>query len=247
MDPEPGGELTDALRPGVAADHQSESQEIGRRGHRVVAELAAAARGIAGDEPGIARINASLAADFRTSIETALACAATGRLRGSDDDLYARLLARFLGAHIPGHPAVIVQNMEGAGGVRAANHVYSAAPKDGTAFGIFDRGLPMERLLGRTEGQQFDATKFTWIGSTNAEPSLCVSWNESKILTLEDMKERPFTVAATGINANSGLVPTILNRVLGTKIKGGNKAYGANIKHIGQTLESMHGIAPFRF
>src|SRR5690348_6634666 len=75
---------------------------------------------------------------------------------GGGYDLYARVLARHMGRHIPGNPSVVPQNMPGAGSVKAANYIYNVAPKDGTVFGIFDRGLPMERLLGRTEGQKFD-------------------------------------------------------------------------------------------
>src|SRR5947209_6985718 len=92
---------------------------------------------------------------------------------GGGYDLYARTLARHLGKHIPGRPAVNVQNMPGAGSLKAANYLFNVAPKDGTVFGTFDRGLPMEKLLGRVEGENFDATRFTWIGSITDEPSVC--------------------------------------------------------------------------
>ena len=71
---------------------------------------------------------------------------------GGGYDLYARVLARYIGRHIPGQPTVVTQNMPGAGSVKAANYLYAVAPKDGTVFGIFDRGLPMEKLLGRSTG-----------------------------------------------------------------------------------------------
>src|SRR5450432_2513404 len=75
-----------------------------------------------------------------------------GFTAGGGYDLYARVLARHLGRHIPGNPAVVTQNMPGAGSLKAANYLYNVAPKDGTVLGIFDRGLPMEQLLGRTVG-----------------------------------------------------------------------------------------------
>ena len=100
---------------------------------------------------------------------------------GGGYDIYARTLARYMGKHIPGNPTIVPQNMPGAGSLKAANYIYNVAPKDGTVIGTFARGIPMEKLLGRTEGQQFDATKFTWIGSVTDEPSVCVFWAQSGI------------------------------------------------------------------
>src|SRR5258707_12200275 len=78
---------------------------------------------------------------------------------GGGYDLYARVLARHLGKHIPGNPAVGPQNMPGARSVKSPNYLYNVAPKDGSVIATFDRGLPMEPLLGRTVGQKFDQTK----------------------------------------------------------------------------------------
>src|SRR5215831_6544986 len=121
---------------------------------------------------------------------------------GGGYDLYARVLARHIGRHIPGNPSVVPQNMPGAGSVKAANYIYNVAPKDGTVFGIFDRGLPMERLLGRTEGQNFDATKFTWIGSVTDEPAVCAFSARSNVRSFEDMKTKPFKVGGAGATAD---------------------------------------------
>src|SRR4051812_45321311 len=115
-----------------------------------------------------------------------------GFTAGGGYDLYARVLARHMGKHIPGNPAVVPQNMPGAGSVKAANYLYSIAPKDGTVIATFDRGLPMERLLGRTEGQNFDAAKFTWIGSVTDEPAVCAFWSQGPIHSWQDMKTKPF-------------------------------------------------------
>jgi tripartite-type tricarboxylate transporter receptor subunit TctC len=137
---------------------------------------------------------------------------------GNGADSYARLISRFLPKYIPGEPNVIVQNMPGSGSLTMANYLYAVAPKDGSAIGIFNRNLPLEPLMGN-KSVRFDPRKFTWIGSTNSEPSLCVAWHTSPIKTVADMQNKEFVVAATGINANSGLVPAVLNKVLGTKIK----------------------------
>src|ERR1700687_4139188 len=80
-----------------------------------------------------------------------------GFTAGGGYDLYARVLARHMGKHIPGNPNVVTQNMPGAGSLKAANYIYNVASKDGTVFGTFDRGLPMERLLGRTDGERVGA------------------------------------------------------------------------------------------
>src|ERR1051326_1754315 len=66
-------------------------------------------------------------------------------------DLVARMVARHLGRHIPGHPSIVVQNMPGAGSLRATNWLYSVAPRDGTVIGIFARDMPLLAILGRSE------------------------------------------------------------------------------------------------
>src|SRR6185312_6028294 len=133
-----------------------------------------------------------------------------GFTAGGGYDLYARVLARHIGKHIPGAPTVVTQNMPGAGSLKAANYLYNVAPKDGTVFGTFDRGLPMERLLGRTGGENFDATRFTWIGSVTDEPSVCAFSTRSGIRTWQDMKSKPFKVGGAGATADDEIYPTVL-------------------------------------
>ena len=128
-------------------------------------------------------------------------------------DTYARTLARHMGKHIPGNPTVLPQNMPGAGGLKVANYIYNVAPKDGTAFAIFARGVPMERLLGRTAGHQFDATKFTWIGSITDEPSVCVFWHQSGIRTWEDMKTKPYKLGGSGILTDLDIYANVLHNM----------------------------------
>jgi len=132
---------------------------------------------------------------------------------GGGYDLYARVLARHIGKHIPGNPAVTIQNMPGAGSLKAANYLYNVAPKDGAVFGTFDRGLPMEKLLGRTEGERFDAVKFTWIGSVADEPSVCGFSDRSGIRSWQDMKTKPFKVGGAGATADDEIYPTVLKNM----------------------------------
>jgi tripartite-type tricarboxylate transporter receptor subunit TctC len=133
-----------------------------------------------------------------------------GFTAGGGYDLYARVLARHLGRHIPGNPTVVTQNMPGAGSLKAANYLYNVSPKDGTVFGTFDRGLPMEKLLGRTGGQNFDATRFIWIGSITDEPSVCAFSTRSGIRSWQDMKTKPFKVGGAGATADDEIYPTVL-------------------------------------
>lgn len=93
---------------------------------------------------------------------------------GGGYDVYARMIARHMGRHIPGNPTIIPKNMEGAGSIRLANWLYNVAPRDGTAFGTVSRGAPFDPLLG-SPATQFDGREFTWIGSANNEVSVCVA------------------------------------------------------------------------
>jgi tripartite-type tricarboxylate transporter receptor subunit TctC len=132
---------------------------------------------------------------------------------GGGYDIYARTLARYMGKHIPGNPTLVPQNMPGAGTLKVANYIYNVAPKDGTVFGTFARGIPMEKLLGRTVGEQFDATKFTWIGSVTDEPSVCVFWAASGIKTWNDMKTKPWKVGGSGVTSDLDIYANVLRNM----------------------------------
>jgi tripartite-type tricarboxylate transporter receptor subunit TctC len=137
---------------------------------------------------------------------------------GGAYDLYARTIARHLGKHIPGNPTIIPKNLEGAGSLRLANWLYNVAPKDGTAIGTIGRGTGFDPLLG-SKGAQFQADKFTWIGSANNEVSVCVAWKGSGITRLEDTLSKELIVGGTGQAADTDQFPRVLNGVLGTKFK----------------------------
>jgi tripartite-type tricarboxylate transporter receptor subunit TctC len=137
---------------------------------------------------------------------------------GGGYDIYARLLARHMGKHIPGNPTVVPKNMEGAGSLRLANWLYNVGAKDGSVFGIIGRGTGFDPLLGH-KGAQFDATRYTWIGSANDEVSICVSWHSSGITRFEDLLTRELTVGGTGASADTDQFPRIMNGLLGTRMK----------------------------
>lgn len=141
-----------------------------------------------------------------------------GYSAGGGYDVYARLVSRYLGKHIPGNPTVVVQNMPGAGSLRAANWIFNVAPKDGTVFGTVARGAAFDPLLG-LPGAQFDATKFNWIGSANDEVSVCVTWNPTKVKSFEDLLTTELVVGGTGGSADTDQFPKVINGVLGTKMR----------------------------
>jgi tripartite-type tricarboxylate transporter receptor subunit TctC len=141
-----------------------------------------------------------------------------GNPAGGTFDLIGRLVARHLGAHLPGHPTVIAENMPGAGSLRAAAYIYNVAPKDGTALGIVSETLAVEQALGNP-AVQFDAAKFTWIGRVVAGNAVHIMWHTSKVHSIDDAKRFVATVAGTGTGNVSQAVPMLLNAVLGTKFK----------------------------
>ena len=129
-----------------------------------------------------------------------------------------RLLARFMGKYMPGHPAFIVQNMPGAGSMKAAQYMATSAPRDGTVFGIVQRGMMMMPLLKYPDAN-FDPTKYTWIGTRAGETSIVVLWHSSKTNSIEDATKRETIVASSGGGADSNTLPFIYNATLGTKFK----------------------------
>jgi tripartite-type tricarboxylate transporter receptor subunit TctC len=137
---------------------------------------------------------------------------------GGGYDLYARLIARRLGGHIPGNPTIVPKNMEGAGSLRLANYLYAAAPNDGSVIGATSRGAAFDPLFGET-GARFDASKFSWIGSANSEVSVCVALTSSGITKFDDLYTTPLTVGSTGAADDTYQFPALVNAVLGTKFK----------------------------
>src|SRR5262245_25289907 len=117
---------------------------------------------------------------------------------GGGYDIYARTLARHMGRYIPGHPRLVPQNMPGAGSLKVVNYLYNVAPKDGTAIAAFAPGVVFEPLLGRSEGMQFAAPRFTWLGSISQEVSVCAFIKSAGIRTWRDMQTKSYVIGACG-------------------------------------------------
>jgi tripartite-type tricarboxylate transporter receptor subunit TctC len=135
---------------------------------------------------------------------------------GGGYDTYGRLLARYLGEHIPGRPNVVPQNMPGAGSVKAANYIYGVATKDGAAIGTFGRTIPVAPLLSAA-GAAFDGTKFTWLGSISKDTSLCVTSAKSEIKNWADFLTKPSTLGGEGAGADPDVFAHLYKNVFGAK------------------------------
>ena len=137
---------------------------------------------------------------------------------GGGYDLYARALGRHLGKHMPGNPTVVVQNMEGAGSVRAANYVYAGSPQDGTVIAAVNQNAPMYQLLGGA-GAKFEAAQLQWLGSMTNSNGTVYTWHTSGIKTLDDAKLKEVPMGAVGAQSDSVIFPNLINELLGTKFK----------------------------
>ncbi len=132
-------------------------------------------------------------------------------------DTYARLLARHMGRFIAGNPTFVVQNMTGAGGLRAAAYIAKVAPKDGLTIGAMQAHTIKAPLL-TPAAADFDATQFGWIGSLNREVMVCVSWHTSPVKSLQDVMSSELIVGGSA-GADTELIPIALNRLLGTRFR----------------------------
>ena len=133
-------------------------------------------------------------------------------------DADARMLARSMGKYIPGQPNIIVQNMPGAGSLKAMQYIANVAPKDGLTIGIVQRGVIMMPLLGYPDAT-FDPTTFNFVGSRAPETSIVVLWRDAKVKSIEDAKHNVSLLASTGGGADSNTMPYIYNETLGTQFK----------------------------
>jgi tripartite-type tricarboxylate transporter receptor subunit TctC len=136
---------------------------------------------------------------------------------GGGYDLYARVLARYMSKHIPGNPTIIPQNMTGAGSMRAAQFMYSVAPKDGLTFGTFSRMAAINPLVD--DRMLFDGTKFTWLGSATNDVTTCLTWHTSAVKTYKDFLEKPSVFGAQAPGSEIDIFTSLHKNVLGAHVR----------------------------
>jgi len=165
---------------------------------------------------------------------------------GGGYDLTARTVARHLARHIPGEPAIIVQNRPGAGSIIASNYVYEIAPKDGTVIGAVQRPIPFQILFGDA-GVRFDVRKMQWIGSPTKELGVVVAWHTSPHKAFADVFNTEMIVGGTGPTTDPELLPRAMNSILGTKFKvvGGYKGQAQMV--LAMQREEIHGSGNWSF
>ncbi len=149
---------------------------------------------------------------------------------GGDYDMRARLVAKHMTRHVPGASKIVVQNMPGGGGLRAASWLSNVAPQDASALAALQQQIPLTQLFRKT-GVDFDMAKFHVIGNTSASPIVIMAWSSAAVKTFADLFERELVVGGTGGGSASVQLPLLLNAVLGAKFKvvpgypGGSEIY----------------------
>jgi tripartite-type tricarboxylate transporter receptor subunit TctC len=145
-----------------------------------------------------------------------------GSAAGGGTDAYGRLVARFLGEHVPGNPTVVPANMPGANGMVVVNQLYNALPRDGTAIGTFDRNVLLQALWDNP-GAKFQPEKLNWLGSANIDASTCVTWHKTGVTNLEQFMTGDLVIGSTAVyNVN------ILDNLFGAHLKLINGYPGGN-------------------
>lgn len=137
---------------------------------------------------------------------------------GGGYDVFTRVLARTLPRHIPGQPHIVVQNMPGAAGIKALNHLYTIAPKDGSAIEATYNTLPLDPLFGG-QGEKYDPRKLSWIGSIAKQINVCLAWGQGSFKTFDDVYKRQMTLASSGGAGWRSILPKMMNNLTGSKFK----------------------------
>src|SRR5947209_4662800 len=162
---------------------------------------------------------------------------------GGGYDLQARLAARHLGKHIPGRPAIIVQNMPAR--IAAANHMFTTAAKDGTAIALLQRGILLAKLI-YPSGVRFEIEKFNWLGSLNTETAVTLAWHTAPHKSARDLFERELIVGGiTGVDPET--TPKLYNSLIGTRFKvvsGYNSTAGGAARPRGTAARRTRSLGP---
>lgn len=136
---------------------------------------------------------------------------------GSGYDAYGRLLARHMPKYIAGKPQIIVQNMPGAGSIKATDYTANVAPKDGTAFTLAMPGAMIEPLTGDPTKYRYDPTSLAYIGTMDSGTRICMTSAASKVKSIEDARKTKSIIAATAAGSSAYDYPHFLNAVIGTQ------------------------------
>jgi tripartite-type tricarboxylate transporter receptor subunit TctC len=138
---------------------------------------------------------------------------------GGGFDIYSRVIARHLGRHIPGNPNIVVENMPGAGGGRAATYMHSMAPKDGTAIAALMPGTIANPLLVEGPPVPYDAAKLVYLGSADSGTRMCVTTRKSGLSTFEDAQTKETVVGALAAGSSTYDYAYLIKNMAGARFK----------------------------
>ena len=153
---------------------------------------------------------------------------------------YGHAFAPFFSKHIPGNPNIVVQNMPGAGGIRAMQFFNTVAPRDGSVLGLVHSSVPFAPLYG-IKGATFDPRTMNWIGSINSSEAICVSWAASGVTQWNDLYDKTYIVGGTGAGSQMETMPAMINKLFGTKIKIISGYTGGNDVYLAMERGEVHG------
>src|SRR5499427_629387 len=138
---------------------------------------------------------------------------------GGSFDLYARVLARYMGRYLPGNPTRVVENMTGAGGLIAANHLYNRVKPDGLTIGAWASPLVLQQIMGN-EAAQFDGRKFGYLGIQSPYDTVCTFNQQSGITKMDDWinAKRPQKISTIGPGTSTSDIPKLLKAALNLPI-----------------------------
>lgn len=134
---------------------------------------------------------------------------------GGSFDLYTRVIARHFSKHVPGNPTTYVENMTGAGGIIAANHLYNIAKPDGLTVGAWAAPLVLQQVMGN-EATKFDARKFGYLGVPSPYDTVCTFNDKSGVANMNDWinAKRPMKISAIGPGTSTSDIPKLLKTAL---------------------------------
>src|SRR5262245_47360 len=136
---------------------------------------------------------------------------------GGGYDLYARVLVPYFSRHIPGNPSIVVKNMLGGSGIKAAGYMSTVTPQDGTSLGVFLDHTTLGKVLGGPG--DFDPVKMVWIGRIVSTATVSVVWHTSPVQTVEQAKTREILVAGSASSNSASFIPAAMNDLIGTRFK----------------------------
>lgn len=139
---------------------------------------------------------------------------------GGGYDQYARLLAVHMPRHIPGEPTIVVQNMVGAEGLRAANYINNVAPQDGSVIGGLSRNAGLVKIYDFDKSAvQYDPQQFHWLGSPQQEVGLVIINAKTGVKSAADLKGRDIALSSTASNSPTSIYSRMLNATFGTRLR----------------------------